>query len=105
MVAVGRIHHAKPGWGGTMIIIIQRIMKILFLAFSICLATSSFAQTDTGYKKVEFPSGFTAQLNVVYVKVGDWDGRMDLYLPSKDKGPTPIVINIHGGGWNKGVKE
>lgn len=30
---------------------------------------------------------------------------MDLYLPPKEKGPSPVVINIHGGGWNKGNKE
>jgi len=30
---------------------------------------------------------------------------MDLYLPPKEKGKSPVVINIHGGGWNHGVKE
>ena len=30
---------------------------------------------------------------------------MDLYLPPKTNKPTAIVINIHGGGWNHGVKE
>jgi hypothetical protein len=43
------------------------------------------AQTlaDTTYKPVEFPKGFTAQLNVVYTKVKDWEGKMDIYLPPK----------------------
>ena len=30
---------------------------------------------------------------------------MDIYLPPKGNEPTPLVINIHGGGWNHGVKE
>jgi len=30
---------------------------------------------------------------------------MDLYLPPNTGKSTPIVINIHGGGWNKGNKE
>ena len=64
------------------------------------------AQEDSvTYKAVEYPEGFTPQLNVVYTKVGDWEGKMDLYLPPKKNGPAPVVINIHGGGWNKGVKE
>ncbi len=63
------------------------------------------AAADTTYKPVEYPEGYTAQLNVVYVKAKDWDGKMDLYLAPKAKGPSPVVINIHGGGWNKGVKE
>ncbi|MEO6612238.1 MAG: alpha/beta hydrolase [Chitinophagaceae bacterium] len=81
--------------------------KYSFLFFlSVLLRFSIAAQTtDTAYKTVEYPPGFSSQLNVVYTKVKDWEGKMDLYLPPKEKGPSPIVINIHGGGWNKGVKE
>lgn len=81
-------------------------MKKLFLSLSLTLfGLLIFAQEDTVYKKVEFPSGFTSQLDVVYTKVNDWEGKMDIYLPPKEKGPSPVVINIHGGGWNHGVKE
>ncbi|RYF87300.1 MAG: alpha/beta hydrolase [Chitinophagaceae bacterium] len=63
------------------------------------------AQDDSAtYKPVELPANYTSQLNVVYTKAGDWDGKMDLYLPKADK-PSPAIINIHGGGWNHGVKE
>ena len=81
-------------------------MKALFIAalLSVSVATV-FAQEDTTYKPVAYPAGYTAQLNVVYTHVKDWDGKVDLYLPPKEKGPSPIVINIHGGGWNHGVKE
>lgn len=60
---------------------------------------------DTVYKPVEYPSGYRAQLNVVYTRVKDWEGKMDLYLAPAEKGLSPLVINIHGGGWNHGVKE
>jgi acetyl esterase/lipase len=81
----------------------KRIMTILLVVFS----ATAFAQeaTDTTYKPVEYPAGFTAQLNVVYTKVKDWEGKMDIYMPPKTTAPTPVVINIHGGGWNHGVKE
>lgn len=80
----------------------KKIMTVVFSIFSMI----AFAQQDTAtYKKVEFPAGYTSQIDVVYTKVGDWEGRMDLYLVPKEKGPSPVVINIHGGGWNHGVKE
>ncbi len=61
--------------------------------------------TDSTYKPVEYPAGYTAKLNVVYATVKDWEGKMDLYLVPPEKGLSPVVINIHGGGWNHGVKE
>ena len=41
----------------------------------------------------------------MYTKVNGWEGKVDFYLPPKADKPTAIVINIHGGGWNHGVKE
>ena len=78
---------------------ISLILISFFLVFSLK------AQEVKEIKKVEYPAGYTAQIDVVYTKVGDWDGRMDLYLAPKEKGPNKIVINIHGGGWNHGTKE
>lgn len=75
---------------------------ILFTALSSLLVAQ---ESDTTYKPVEYPEGYTAQLNVVYTKVKDWEGKMDIYTAPKSKGLSPLVINIHGGGWNHGVKE
>ena len=83
------------------------MVKFIFLLgciFSVSIASAQEV-VDTTIKPVVFPKGFTAQLNLVYTKVNDWDGRMDVYLPPKESKPTPIVINIHGGGWNHGTKE
>lgn len=82
-------------------------MKKNTLTFFLLLSSLMlFAQDDTtSYKPVEYPAGFSSQLNVVYTKVDGWEGKMDLYLAPKEKGASPVVINIHGGGWNHGVKE
>lgn len=81
----------------------KRFFEILFFLLPVYL----FGQTttDSTYKPVEFPDGFTPQLNVVYTIVNGWEGKVDLYLPPKTNKPTPVVINIHGGGWKNGVKE
>ena len=86
------------------------MIKIYLVATLTVLSLNLFAQespsADTSkYKAVIYPGTFKANLNEVYTKVNDWEGKMDIYYqPSSDK-PTPIVINIHGGGWKNGVKE
>jgi acetyl esterase/lipase len=61
---------------------------------------------DTIIKKpVAIPKDYVAQIDVVYTKVKDWEGRADLYISPNASKPTPVLINIHGGGWRSGVKE
>lgn len=74
---------------------------ILVLFWSQCFSQ----ETGLEFKPVEFPPNYTAQLNITYTKVKEWEGKADLYLNLDSKTPTPVIINIHGGGWNKGVKE
>jgi acetyl esterase/lipase len=76
---------------------------ISFIACSL----ASFGQTasDTVYKPVVYPKGYESKLDVVYTTVNGWEGKLDYYINPLSKQPTPLVINIHGGGWNHGVKE
>ncbi|HEU4471701.1 MAG TPA: alpha/beta hydrolase [Flavisolibacter sp.] len=80
-------------------------MKKFILGLALVVAGQLCAQEDSSYKPVEYPAGYTSNLNVVYTTVGDWQGKMDLYLPPSKGVPSPVIINIHGGGWNKGTKE
>lgn len=47
----------------------------------------------------------TVQRDLVYERVGGRDLRLDLYFPPAVSGPLPVIIWIHGGGWNRGRKE
>jgi acetyl esterase/lipase len=73
----------------------------------IACSLASFGQTvsDTVYKPVAYPKGYESKLDVVYTTVNGWEGKLDYYINPNSKQPTPLVINIHGGGWNHGVKE
>lgn len=42
--------------------------------------------------------------NLTYREVGSWAGKLDLYLAA-GKGPRPLIVNFHGGGWTENVKE
>jgi len=82
------------------------MMKKIMIIALLMISINAIAQTeDSTIKPVEFPAGYAAQLNVVYTKVKDWEGKMDIYHSPKAGKPTPVVINIHGGGWNHGTKE
>ncbi|WP_417290321.1 alpha/beta hydrolase fold domain-containing protein [Corallibacter sp.] len=80
----------------------KKILVTLILAISTVAIV--FAQ-EKKYKSVDFPDGYKSQIDVVYTQVNGWDGRMDLYTNPHSSIPTPVVINIHGGGWNHGEKE
>lgn len=80
-------------------------MKRILFFILLYAAIPVFAQEDSTVKQVVYPANYSAQLNVVYVNVDNWDGKMDLYVAINEKKPTPVVINIHGGGWNHGAKE
>ncbi|UXX81362.1 alpha/beta hydrolase [Reichenbachiella carrageenanivorans] len=57
------------------------------------------------YSPVPYPQEYEAHLDIVYKTVEDWQGRLDVYTPKVKDNKHPLVINIHGGGWNHGVKE
>jgi acetyl esterase/lipase len=81
----------------------MKYTSLVFAGLFVCMTLH--AQDDTAKKVVAYPAGYSAQIDVVYTQGPGWQQKMDLYLAPKDKGPVPMVINIHGGGWNHGAKE
>ena len=80
-------------------------MKKILLVFMLLLAGKLYAQTPAAEFKVKFPEGYIAKIDKVYETIGDWKGREDIYYNPTASKPTPIVFNIHGGGWRIGTKE
>jgi len=56
-------------------------------------------------KSVAYPSSYNGLIDVVYKNVNSDNTRMDIYYPLNPQAPVPVVINMHGGGWNHGYKE
>ncbi len=50
------------------------------------------------------PLGFHAVRDVPYVMRGSRSQMLDIYLPKKATVPRPLMVWIHGGGWNSGDK-
>jgi len=81
----------------------------LLLLTALTLQTAARAQEtpaaeEPAAKAIPVPAGYTSMLDTTYVQVGDWQGKMDIYLPPKTNGPSPAVIKIHGGGWTHGSR-
>lgn len=61
------------------------------------------------FKTVAYPSNYESKIDVVYSTANVEQNRMDIYYPvssgTRAVSPVPVVINIHGGGWNHGEKE
>ena len=49
-------------------------------------------------------SGIKVLQDVPYVQSGGASQQLDLYLPATPSGRRPLIILIHGGGWNAGDK-
>jgi len=45
------------------------------------------------------------QRDLVYEHVDGRAVQLDLYSPKQASGPLPVIIWLHGGGWNRGRKE
>ncbi|WP_339662113.1 alpha/beta hydrolase [uncultured Polaribacter sp.] len=83
----------------------QTSIKLIFLWILILGIICTIHSQNKTYKPVIFPENYTAELDIIYTTVNNWEGRIDIYSNQNAVKPTPIVLNIHGGGWNHGEKE
>lgn len=80
-------------------------MKLIFLFSFLFFCSFLKGQEKTEYPPVEYPADYAAEIDVTYSTIDDWEGKLDIYFSKNSEEPVPLVINIHGGGWRKGVKE
>lgn len=66
-------------------------------------ATPTSSPAPKVYKKEQKP-GFIIHYDLDYVGNGLESQMLDLYLPEKAKRPLPLIVWIHGGGWQSGHK-
>ena len=47
---------------------------------------------------------YRVEPDVIYLSVGGWNGKLDVYLPRRPEGVLPTAVLFHGGGWVTGSK-
>jgi acetyl esterase/lipase len=72
-------------------------MRCIILSFFVALSLVISAQGQI--------EGVKAHRDLVYVEGGHERHKLDLYLPEKAEGPLPLIIWVHGGGWQNGSKD
>ncbi len=55
-------------------------------------------------RRVIRPPGVDIERNITFATVNGRDLKLDLYTPHGVRGPLPLVIWVHGGGWFRGSR-
>ncbi len=53
----------------------------------------------------KLPDGVMVERDLAYVPSGHERQKLDLYRPEKGKAPLPLIVWVHGGGWQGGNKD
>ncbi len=81
-------------------------LNLLLAAFLIIPALSALAQQParSNSQTLPIPDRVRAERDIPYVVNGHERHVLDIYLPEDADGPLPLIIWIHGGGWQSGSK-
>ena len=78
---------------------------VLSVAVTLSAQQQSRGQARRNAQAPRVPEGVRAERNIAYVVNGHERHVLDLFVPDKAEGPLPLMIWIHGGGWQNGSKE
>ncbi len=80
-------------------------MKTTRFIFAAALFTAGFAQAQPPAGRGSLPEGVKAFRDVAYVENGHARQKLDLYVPEQATNALPLIIWVHGGGWQNGSKD
>jgi len=86
---------------------IHSVAPLLVIVATVLFTRPAAAQARPGGggPAARVPPGVTAHRDLAYVVDGHERQKLDLFVPEKSDGPLPLIIWIHGGGWQNGSKD
>ena len=80
-------------------------MDILLNAFGQFWNKVTKPEDEKRIATLSLPEGIKEVTNIPYTESGSEYHLLDVYYPEDAKGPLPVIIEIHGGGWMYGTKD
>ncbi|MEM9702268.1 MAG: esterase, partial [Planctomycetota bacterium] len=78
-------------------------LRLILFAAAAAIASPALAQR----RPLPVPDGVVAHRDLAYATDGHERQKLDLYLPERaggDEAPLPLIVWVHGGGWQGGNK-
>lgn len=91
----------RIGWMGWTLITLALVAAALFGAWRYAMATNAVALLDWADRVVGGSSGVVVA--ETGVKVGSHPAQHLEVIAPETRGPHPVVVFIHGGGWHSGI--
>jgi acetyl esterase/lipase len=85
---------------------LRTLGPVLALLLPVFVADAQPAEKKTpgAIPQPRVPAGVVAHRDLAYVAGGHERQKLDLYLPREARGPRPVIVWVHGGGWQNGSK-
>ena len=84
----------------------MKVATLAAMALLLNVSPSLHAQRPQGPGMMPpVPEGTKALRDLAYVEGGHERHKLDLFVPESAAGPLPLIIWVHGGGWQNGSKE
>jgi len=82
------------------------LRRVIALVMFFTGGATSWAQLPEAERwGAQVENAYEVEPNVTYLVANNYQAKLDVYYPPREKAAVPVVMTIHGGGWIEGTKE